>query len=73
VHLTTLAHPLRGVGWAEMLFIVGSETKDHRNLERLRGVWAPTLTGMTGPDHSDLIDGIFVGLFLLVTFLASRS
>lgn len=24
-------------------------------------------------DHSDLVDGIFVGLFLLVIFLASRS
>ena len=36
VHLTTLAHPLRGIGWAEMLFIVGSETADHRNSERVR-------------------------------------
>lgn len=36
IHLTTLAHPMRGVGWAEMLFIVGSETKDHRHLERMR-------------------------------------
>ena len=35
IHLTTLAHPICGIGWAEMLFIVGSETADHRNLERL--------------------------------------
>ena len=36
IHLTTLAHPICGIGWAEMLFIVGSETADHRNLERIR-------------------------------------
>jgi hypothetical protein len=36
IHFTTLAHPIHGVGWAELLFIVGSETKDHRNLERMR-------------------------------------
>ncbi|HEY5707742.1 MAG TPA: M48 family metalloprotease [Terrimicrobiaceae bacterium] len=35
VHLTRLAHPLPEIGWAEMLFIVGSETIDHRNLERI--------------------------------------
>lgn len=135
IHLTTLAHPIRGVGWAEMLFIVGSETKDHRNLERMRERVAEIraepsghLTSRTEAaiamvrelkksedeqdepekhgfiyrfhpslnqrivqlkrmganvawndrrDHSDLIDGIFVGVFLLVVavvvFLASRS
>ena len=36
IHLTTFAHPICGIGWAEMLFIVGSETADHRNLERAR-------------------------------------
>lgn len=122
IHLTTLAHPIRGVGWAEMLFIVGSETTDHRNLERMRERVAdiraePSLTSRTEAtlamvrelkkseddegeaekhgfiyrfhpslnqrivqlkrmganvawndrrDHSDLIDGILVGGFLLV-------
>lgn len=135
IRLTTLAHPIRGIGWAEMLFIVGSETTDHRNLERLqdrvaeiRAQGPADLTSRTEAaiamvrdlkrseveegepekhgfiyrfhpslnqriiqlkrmganvawqdrrDHSDLIDGLFVGVFLLiiavVVFLASRS
>ncbi|HEY5811840.1 MAG TPA: M48 family metalloprotease, partial [Terrimicrobiaceae bacterium] len=124
VHLAALARPMRAVGWAEMLFIVGPETTDHRNLERMRDRVAairaepvPDLSSRTQAavamvrelkrsedeegeaekhgfiyrfhpslnqriiqlkqmgadvawndrrDYSDLIDGIFVGGFLLI-------
>jgi hypothetical protein len=126
IRLTTLGHPIRGVGWAEMLFIVGSEANDQRKVERMRervteiraapaadfasrtdaaltmvrelkqseveegepekhgfiyrfhpslingspnsSGWAPmSWNGRT--DHSDLIDAMFVGVFLLIVAL----
>jgi hypothetical protein len=35
IHLTTLAHPICGIGWAEMLFIVGLETARIVQLKRM--------------------------------------
>jgi Zn-dependent protease with chaperone function len=48
VHLAGLAHAVPGVGWAEMLFIVGPETVNARRLDRLQERMAEVRATATG-------------------------
>lgn len=47
IHLTTLGYPIPGIGWAEMLFVVGSEANDQSKVERIRDRVAEIRAGRT--------------------------